>query len=77
MLVCMCYLTSCRVLVILTDTHFTAQNTLLVVVQSLHASGDKHSTYTRGVQTSVLVTIRFQFGQLFCAESREESGGQN
>lgn len=47
MLVCMCYLTSCRVVVILTDTHFTAQNALLVVVQLLHASGDKHSVYTQ------------------------------
>lgn len=71
MLVCMCYLTSCRVAVILTDTHFTAQNTLLVVVQSSHASGDKHSIYTRGVQTTLFVTIWFQFVQLFRAESRK------
>lgn len=36
------YHTSCWFFVILTDSHFTAQSTLLLVVPSLHVARDSH-----------------------------------
>lgn len=44
-----------------TDTQFTAQNTLVVIILPLHAVGDKHPTYqTHIIHTLTSVTVLLQ-----------------